>query len=233
MGAAQSQPSYIAAFIGKSGVVTALTVNKTTAEAFLPYPVECGNDRRTIMLKRQIVLTSIGCTMFAAAAIAQTSAPSTAPAAPATAPSATTAAPAPVHNLAGQGKWRASKLMGVDIYGPDNKKVGDVTEVVLDKMGKIEMITVGVGGFLGIGAKDVAIPFDQVTWSDEPIVPPAPAPAPAPSGGASSGASGGLATAPATMPAAPRAPAMYPDHGKITMTKDQLTAAPAVTYSGS
>lgn len=180
------------------------------------------------MLKRQIVLTSIGCTMFAAAAIAQTSAPSTAPAAPMTTPSATTAAPAPAHNLAGQGKWRASKLMGVDIYGPDNKKVGDVTEVVLDKMGKVEMITVGVGGFLGIGAKDVAIPFDQVTWSDEPMAAPAPAPA-APSGAAS----GGLATAPATMPAAPRAPAMYPDHGTITMTKDQLTAAPAVTYSGS
>jgi hypothetical protein len=33
--------------------------------------------------------------------------------------------------------------------------------------------------------------------------------------------------------AAPKAPAMYPDHGKISMTKDQLKAAPAVTYSGS
>ena len=130
-------------------------------------------------------------------------------------------------NLAGQGKWRASKLIGVDIYGPDNKKVGDVTEVLFDKTGKIEMVTVGVGGFLGIGAKDVAIPFEQVSWSDEPIVAPPPPP---PAGG---GAGGGTATAPPPAPPAPRAPAMYPDHGKITMTKDQLTAAPAVTYSGS
>ena len=183
------------------------------------------------MLKRRIALTSIGCAMFAAAAIAQTSAPSPAPSAPA-APSATSdtaKVKVPDQNLAGQGKWRASKLMGVDIYGPDDKKVGDVTEVVFDKTGKVEIITVGVGGFLGIGAKDVAIPFEQVTWSDQPMA--AAAPAPAPSGG-SGGMSGGIATTP-TASSAPKAPAMYPDHGKITMTKDQLTSAPAVTYSGS
>ena len=182
------------------------------------------------MLKRSIALTSIGCAMFAAAALAQTSAPSTAPSAPSSTPGASSApAKAPEQNLAGQGKWRASKLMGVDIYGPDDKKVGDVTEILFDKTGKVEMVTVGVGGFLGIGAKDVAIPFEQVSWSDQPMAAAAPAPAPA---GGSVGTSGGIATAPASM-SAPKAPAMYPDHGKITMTKEQLNSAPAVTYSGS
>jgi sporulation protein YlmC with PRC-barrel domain len=183
------------------------------------------------MFKRQVVLTSIGFAMLATTALAQTGAPSPASPAPSAPPAATAPAePAkpPSVNLAGQGKWRASKLIGVDIYGPDNKKVGDVTEVLFDKTGKIEMVTVGVGGFLGIGAKDVAIPFEQVSWSDEPIV--APPPPPPPAGG---GVGGGTATAPPPAPPAPRAPAMYPDHGKITMTKDQLTAAPAVTYSGS
>lgn len=178
------------------------------------------------MLKRRIALTTIGCAMLAATAIAQTSAPS--PSAPATsaAPAASASTNTPDQNLAGQGKWRASKLMGVDIYGPDDKKVGDVTEVLFDKMGKVEMVTVGVGGFLGIGSKDVAIPFEQVTWSDQPMA--ATAPAPAPAGGST------LAAAPASSTAAaPKAPAMYPDHGKITMTKDQLNAAPAVTYSGT
>lgn len=188
------------------------------------------------MFKRSIAATSFGCAMFAAAAIAQTSAPSTAPAAPTAAPAAPAAAPAssakvPEMNLAGQGKWRASKLMGVDIYGPDDKKVGDVTEVLFDKTGKIEMVTVGVGGFLGIGSKDVAIPFEQVTWSDQPMAAAAPAPAPAGGTAPASGAAN-MATAPAAVPAA-KAPAMYPDHGKITMTKEQLNAAPAVTYSGS
>ena len=177
------------------------------------------------MMKRRIALTSIGCVMFTAAALAQTTAPAPTPATPAPAVSTGTAKNGEM-NLAGQGKWRASKLMGVDIYGPDNKKVGDVTEVLFDKTGKVEMVTVGVGGFLGIGSKDVAIPFEQVSWSDQPMA--AAAPAPAPAGGTAS-----TSMAPAPTSAAPKAPAMYPDHGKITMTKDQLTSAPAVTYSGS
>lgn len=190
------------------------------------------------MFKRHVALTAIGGVMLAAAAVAQTSSPSNQPPSPQpTAPSTSApAAPAPAaetakapeNNLAGQGKWRASKLMGVDIYGPDNKKVGDVTEVVFDKNGKIDLVTVGVGGFLGLGSKEVAIPFDQVQWSEEPMI----APAPAPSGGTGtgSGAAGG-SSAMNSPPAAKRGPEMYPDHGKITMTKEQLTAAPAVSYA--
>ncbi len=181
------------------------------------------------MFKRHIAATSLGFALLTATAIAQTSAPS--PSAPAATPApATETTKVPANNLAGQGKWRATKLIGVDIYGPDDKKVGDVTEVLFDKTGKIEMVTVGVGGFLGMGSKDVAIPFEQVNWSDKPLV--TAAPAPAPSGGGSSTGSGSMATAPAAAPA-PKAPAMYPDHGKITMTKEQLTTAPAVSYSGS
>lgn len=175
------------------------------------------------------MLSTVGVAMLATAAMAQTSAPtppSSAPVAPTATQSSTST---PTTNLAGQGKWRTSKLIGVDVYGPDDKKVGDVTEVIVDKTGKVEMVTIGVGGFLGIGSKDVAIPFDQVTWSDQPIAPPAPAPAPA---GGASGTGGGMASPPPAA-AAPKAPAMYPDHGKITMTKDQLKSAPSVTYSGT
>ena len=174
------------------------------------------------------MLPTVGVAMLATAAMAQTSAPTPPSSAPA-APTATqsTASTAAETNLAGQGKWRTSKLIGVDVYGPDDKKVGDVTEVIVDKTGKIEMVTISVGGFLGIGAKDVAVPFDQVNWSDQPIAPPAPAPAPS----GSAGSTGGMASPPAA--AAPRAPAMYPDHGKITLTKDQLKSAPSVTYSGT
>ncbi len=184
------------------------------------------------MLKRHIAIGTIGFSMLAATAIAQTSAP--APSTP-PAPSATNApvaAKEPAQNLAMPGKWRASKLMGVDIYGPDNKKVGDVTEVVFDKAGMIETVTVGVGGFLGIGAKDVAIPFGQITWSEEPMAAAAPAPAPA---GGSTATSGTASTSMSAAPAASAAktPTMYPDHGKISMTKEQLTAAPAVSFSGS
>lgn len=187
------------------------------------------------MFKRHIAATSLGFALLTATAIAQTSSPSpTAPSPPAATPApATETMKAPENNLAGKGKWRVTKLIGVDVYGPDNKKVGDITEVLFDKTGKIEMVTVGVGGFLGIGSKDVAIPFDQVSWSDQPMAAAAPAPAPAGGGTATgTGSAGGtMGTAPAAT--APRAPAMYPDHAKINMTKEQLTAAPAVTYAGS
>ena len=180
----------------------------------------------------RFMISTVGVAMLATAAMAQTSAPtspSPAPAAPsATQPMTTQPATPGETHLAGQGKWRTSKLIGVDIYGPDDKKVGDVTEVIVDKSGKVEMVTIGVGGFLGIGAKDVAVPFDQVNWSDQPIAASAPAPA-APGG--TGATSGGMASAPAA-PAA-RAPAMYPDHGKITLTKEQLKSAPSVTYSGT
>ena len=59
---------------------------------------------------------------------------------------------------------RGSKLMGVDVYGSDNEKIGDIDEVLLDREGKVHAIVVGIGGFLGIGEKNVAISYNQVQW---------------------------------------------------------------------
>lgn len=195
------------------------------------------------MYKFPIAATSLALALMGATAIAQTTAPApsgTAPSATAAPSATTTVAPA---NTSWQGKWRATQLIGVDIYGPDNAKVGDVTEVLFNKAGQIEMVTVGVGGFLGIGAKDVAIPFSQVAWSEQPMASAAPATGTSSMGTGTAGtgtAGGTAATAPTgsatgTAPAAStaRAPMMYPDHGKITMTKAQLSDAPAVNYSGS
>ena len=54
-------------------------------------------------------------------------------------------------------QWLASKFKGTDVIGADNEKIGDVSDILFDKNGKIEAYVVGVGGFLGIGAKDVAL----------------------------------------------------------------------------
>jgi sporulation protein YlmC with PRC-barrel domain len=65
---------------------------------------------------------------------------------------------------------RGSRLMGVDVYGSDNQKIGDIDEVLLDRDGRIHAVVVGIGGFLGIGQKDVALPFGQLRWmSDEEV----------------------------------------------------------------
>lgn len=59
--------------------------------------------------------------------------------------------------------WRASKLLGTNVYGPDNAKIGDVSEVLLDNSGSAHAVVIGVGGFLGVGQKDVAVPFSALT----------------------------------------------------------------------
>ncbi len=54
-------------------------------------------------------------------------------------------------------QWLASKFKGTDVVGADNEKIGDVSDILFDKTGKIEAFVVSVGGFLGMGAKDVAL----------------------------------------------------------------------------
>jgi sporulation protein YlmC with PRC-barrel domain len=66
-------------------------------------------------------------------------------------------------------QWLASSFKGTDVVGADNKKIGDVTDILFDKTGRIEAYVVSVGGFLGMGSKDVALApnsFDVVPGSN-------------------------------------------------------------------
>jgi sporulation protein YlmC with PRC-barrel domain len=54
-------------------------------------------------------------------------------------------------------QFLASKFKGTDVVGNDNEKIGDISDILFDKSGKVEAYVLGVGGFLGIGAKDVAL----------------------------------------------------------------------------
>jgi sporulation protein YlmC with PRC-barrel domain len=54
-------------------------------------------------------------------------------------------------------QFLASKFKGTDVLGSDNKKIGDVSDILFDKDGKIEAYVISVGGFLGMGAKEVAL----------------------------------------------------------------------------
>jgi sporulation protein YlmC with PRC-barrel domain len=49
-----------------------------------------------------------------------------------------------------------------DVYDPNNNKLGQISDVLVDKSGKISTLIIGVGGFLGAGQKDVAVPFEEV-----------------------------------------------------------------------
>jgi sporulation protein YlmC with PRC-barrel domain len=104
------------------------------------------------MLKMKLAAGLAAAALMAGTAMAQTSAPTQ----PVGSGQIMTQMP--------QDLMRGSQLMGIDVYGADNQKVGDIDEVLVDRQGKIHGLVVGVGGFLGIGQKDIAIPFDQVQW---------------------------------------------------------------------
>ena len=55
-----------------------------------------------------------------------------------------------------------------NVYDPADNKIGEIEDVLVDRDGKINAAIVGVGGFLGIGEKHVAVPFNavQVTTKD-------------------------------------------------------------------
>jgi hypothetical protein len=117
------------------------------------------------MLKRIMAVAAVSGLALTSALAQQT--PPTSPTTPPT--SATPAAPAPkasAANPAGKANFvtkqtsdqhLASKFTGTDVIGADDAKIGDVSDVLFDKDYKIMAFIVGVGGFLGIGSKDVAI----------------------------------------------------------------------------
>jgi sporulation protein YlmC with PRC-barrel domain len=55
-----------------------------------------------------------------------------------------------------------------NVYDPGDNKIGEIMDVLLDREGKATALIIGVGGFLGMGEKDVVVPFNavQVTTKD-------------------------------------------------------------------
>ena len=85
----------------------------------------------------------------------------------------TTTTQPPPASPSGQPMWyshqpddmRASKLINTKIVNTANETVGDVNEIVLGKDGKVAAVIVGVGGFLGMGEREVAMSFNSIRMS--------------------------------------------------------------------
>ena len=54
-------------------------------------------------------------------------------------------------------QMRGSKLIGSAVYDVQNRKIGKVRDLVLDRGGQIASFVVDVGSFLGMGGKNVAV----------------------------------------------------------------------------
>ncbi len=59
-------------------------------------------------------------------------------------------------------EWRASKLIGASVYGPDNSSIGEIDDLILADNGEVKAAVIGVGGFLGVGQKNVALPMNAL-----------------------------------------------------------------------
>jgi sporulation protein YlmC with PRC-barrel domain len=151
-----------------------------------------------------------------------------------TATSRTDAAPTAAHR---DGEWRASKLIGVNVYNEANEKIGDINEIILDKSGKAENVIIGVGGFLGMGEHYVAVAYDKLKWVNEPVRStsttnerPTTVPAPAVESNARTASDGNARTTTGTVSGSAKSTNWYPDHVVYNATKDQLKAMPEFKY---
>src|ERR1700736_484874 len=54
-----------------------------------------------------------------------------------------------------------------NVYDPNDSKIGEVKDVLVNHGGKIEAFIVAVGGFLGIGEQDVAVPFNAIHFTNK------------------------------------------------------------------
>lgn len=129
-------------------------------------------------MKNLLLATMLTSVAFAGAAHAQTD-PAAAPAttAPATTEPATEGAMATDGAMTGAmaneggfityqegSQMLASGLMGADVRGADGESIGSVDDLLLDTDGQIQAVIIGIGGFLGVGQRDVAIANDQLEF---------------------------------------------------------------------
>ena len=127
-----------------------------------------------------------------------------------------TVALAQTQTASDKGQWQASKLIHMNVYNAHNEKVGDIKELLLDKNGRINTVAIAVGGFLGMGERDVAVKFDQLKWSNEPV---------------KSTTSANTATTTGSAQSQGARDRNYPDHAVLDATKDQLKAMPQFDYN--
>jgi sporulation protein YlmC with PRC-barrel domain len=155
--------------------------------------------------------------------------------APATAQSATSNPPATAQSGAQAGHFMtamqgsqmlASKIIGTTVVSANNESIGDVNDVVLDSNGQVLAVVIGVGGFLGIGEKNVAVPYSSLQFASRDQInamnnqkPDSSASGTTAMPNSNVSATGSTATTVGSNGA--------PDRVVLAMTKDQLKAAPS------
>jgi sporulation protein YlmC with PRC-barrel domain len=60
-----------------------------------------------------------------------------------------------------------SQFYNEDVYDAKDAKIGDIKDILVEKNGQVAAVILSVGGFLGIGEKDVAVPFNAIHLTEK------------------------------------------------------------------
>lgn len=124
----------------------------------------------------------------------------------------------------------ASDLIGTRVVSANNESIGDINDVIVDRNGQVMAVVVGVGGFLGIGEKDVAVPFKSLEFASSQQASAMDNTSVTTTGSTASGSTAGQGSAGTSSSMAANnnsAAANEPERVILRMTKAELQAAPA------
>ncbi len=105
-------------------------------------------------MKTTVIAALAAAAIFASTAVFGQTAP----------PTATNAVPKFVTKQP-DGQWLASQFVGQAVINQTGQNIGDINDLLFDKTGRISTAVIGVGGFLGMGEKSVAIPFGSLSFT--------------------------------------------------------------------
>ena len=130
-------------------------------------------------------------------------------------------------------QFRSTNLRGTRVYGANNENIGEINDVLISRSGQVAAVIIGVGGFLGIGEKDVAVPMSMLLFQpgavDADSVKVSPTEPMANPSSPVTDAQRGATTVPPSPAtgATARHDTGIPDRLILKMTKEQLQSAPA------
>lgn len=174
------------------------------------------------MRMKALALGLLASTFLMTAASAQAPATTTTP--PGASATSTTSAPMM------SDQWRASKLIGLNIYNDQNEKLGDIDEILLDKTGKVDSVIIGVGGFLGVGTREIKVSMDKLQFVNEPVKTTTTSSTTTSAGATRTASNAPASTTTTTTTSTPKKQ-WYPDHAVLSgASKDQLKAMTEFKY---
>jgi sporulation protein YlmC with PRC-barrel domain len=71
-----------------------------------------------------------------------------------------------IRDLQGE-QFRSTNLVGKTVYNQEDEAIGDVGDLILDRSGRVAGVVIGVGGFLGIGQSEVAVPMNALSFEPD------------------------------------------------------------------